>query len=148
MFNKLNLYSTLMERLESFSTKLLLVRRLPATYRACLSEVLRRNTFTQHYTSQAHSVAEQMAAAREAEVRPTVPKGVWQGRLVRGWGKGVVQGDGGHAGEVRHRQGDREGGRWRVAQSVGVVRTAFTGGVRQTRSVAPRLGPPATGCAA
>ena len=34
-----------MERLESFSSKLLLMRRLPATYRACLDEVVRRNAF-------------------------------------------------------------------------------------------------------
>ena len=68
MFNKLNLYSTLMDRLEQFSTKLLLVKRLPVTYRACLIEVIRRNDFTQQYTSQANTMAEQMAAAREAEV--------------------------------------------------------------------------------
>ena len=66
--NKLHLYSSLLERVNMYCTQLLLMRRLPATYHACLAEVVRRRQFGQDYARQAHAAAETLANAREEEV--------------------------------------------------------------------------------
>jgi len=58
-----------MDRLDSYSSRLMMVQRLPETYRACLSEVIRRTDFEAEYAQQAHSAAEKIADAREEEVQ-------------------------------------------------------------------------------
>ena len=68
MFNKLGLYTQLLERLQGFCAKLLAVRQLPTTYESCLAEVQRRATFSQQYSVHALSWSETVSTARESEV--------------------------------------------------------------------------------
>ena len=66
--NKLHLYASLLERVHMYCSQLLLMRRLPATYHACLAEVARRRQFGQLYARRGHDAAESLASLREEEV--------------------------------------------------------------------------------
>ena len=66
--NKLHLYASLLERVHMYCSQLLLMRRLPATYHACLAEVARRRAFGQLYARRGHDAAESLASLREEEV--------------------------------------------------------------------------------
>ena len=65
--NKLHLYASLLNRVQAYCAQLHLMRRLPATYAACRSEILRRCAAAETSAVQIREAAEALAAARERE---------------------------------------------------------------------------------
>eukprot|EP00899_Mesostigma_viride_P024766 jgi/Mesvir1/5474/Mv15526-RA.2 len=66
--NKLVAFKEICGRQQEVFAELLLVRRVPAAYRACLAEVRRRRAHAQVYAGQAAQLAERLADMRAAEV--------------------------------------------------------------------------------
>jgi hypothetical protein len=68
MRNKLHLYASLLNRVSQYCGQLQLMKKLPATYFACLDEIVRRKREASEASAQVLSAAEAVASAREAEV--------------------------------------------------------------------------------
>ncbi len=66
--DKLALFGEALARQESGVGQLLGVRRLPAAYKQCLAECVRRGAFGEKYAQSAAKLAESMGRFREKEV--------------------------------------------------------------------------------
>mmetsp|Transcript_12611 Transcript_12611/g.35442 ORF Transcript_12611/g.35442 Transcript_12611/m.35442 type:complete len:1100 (-) Transcript_12611:133-3432(-) len=69
MRNKLAVFQEVASKQGETFAELCLVGRIPAAYRACLAEVVRRRAFQELYAGQAAQLAERMAALREREAK-------------------------------------------------------------------------------
>ncbi|EFN58270.1 hypothetical protein CHLNCDRAFT_57098 [Chlorella variabilis] len=68
MKNKLALFREALARQEGAVQELLVVRRVPAAYKQCLAECVRRGAFMEKYAHSAAQLAERMGAFREKEL--------------------------------------------------------------------------------
>jgi len=66
--NKLGLLGLVFGRVQMYCSQLHLMRQLPATYHACLEEVLTRQRVQESASAQIRSTAEAIAVTREAEI--------------------------------------------------------------------------------
>ncbi|PSC71466.1 Autophagy-related 11 [Micractinium conductrix] len=68
MKNKLALFREALARQEGSVQELLVVRRVPAAYKQCLAECVRREAFMEKYAHSAAALAERMGVFREKEL--------------------------------------------------------------------------------